>query len=253
MDASYWEEVGRSYEETIFDSASKDRFGVIRARLDQYADRDSVATDFGCGVGHYLPLLARRFRRVHGVDGAESLLERARERCGELDNVTVQRANLAAARTRLEVRKARFALCANVLISEDGALRRGILRCVHRHLVRGGFGLFLVPSLESVLFANQRLVEWNRRRGYSLDDALDSGIPPTRRSARDLLLSLVRIEGVPTKHYLREEATVFLESEGFRVASVDKVEYDWNTEFDDPPSWMGRPGPWDWLLAAKRV
>jgi SAM-dependent methyltransferase len=253
VDTDYWEEVGEAYEETIFDSASEDLSGVIRDRLDQYADRNAIATDFGCGVGHYLPLLARRFRRVHGVDGTESFLVWARERCSGLDNVTVQRANLAAARTRIEVRKARFAVCANVLISDDGALRRGILRCVHRHVVRGGFAMFLLPSLESALFANQRLVEWNRRLGYDEGDALSSGIPPTRSGARDLLQSLIRIGGVPTKHYLREEATVFLEDGGFRVVSVDKVEYDWDTEFDSPPRWMGRPGPWDWLIVAKRV
>ena len=62
----------------------------------------------------------------------------------------------------------------------------------------------------------------------------------------------MRIEGVPTKHYLREEAIVFLEEEGFQVVSVDKIEYAWNTEFDDPPRWMGSPGPWDWLLIARR-
>lgn len=253
MDATYWEEIGENYEETIFDSASKDRHGVIRQRLDEYADATAVATDFGCGVGHYLPLLARRFRRIHGVDGTESLLDRARERCRELDNVTIQRANLAGARTKLAEPKARFGICANVLISEDGALRRGILRCVHRHLAKRGVAFFLLPSFESALFANQRLVEWNRRLGYDEADALASGIPPTRRGARDLLRSLVRIEGVPTKHYLREEATVFLESGGFRVVSVDKVEYDWDTEFDDPPSWMRSPGPWDWLFVAKRI
>ena len=85
------------------------------------------------------------------------------------------------------------------------------------------------------------------------DDALASGIPPTRGGARDLLQSLVRIEGVATKHYLGEEATVFLENEGFRFVSIDKVEYSWDTEFDEPPQWMGRPGPWDWLLVAKRI
>jgi hypothetical protein len=128
VDAACWDAVGSSYEDTIFGSFSKDRFGVILDRLDQYADTASVATD-----------------------------------------------------------------------------------------------------------------------------ALASGIPPAGRSANELLQSLVRIEGVPTKHYLCEEATVFLENGGFRVASVDKVECRWDTEFEDPPAWMGRPGPWDWLLIAKRV
>ena len=63
---------------------------------------------------------------------------------------------------------------------------------------------------------------------------------------------LVRIDNVRTKHYLREEATLLLIEAGFAVSSCDKVEYDWDTEFEDPPRWMKTPGPWDWLLVARR-
>jgi len=45
---------------------------------------------------------------------------------------------------------------------------------------------------------------------------------------------------------------VVLDELGFDVTSCDKIEYDWETEFDDPPAWMRRPGPWDWLFVARR-
>jgi SAM-dependent methyltransferase len=252
MDRGYWERVGADYERAIFDSSSQDTHGVVRERLDEYADPSAVACDFGCGVGHYLPHLARRFGVVYGVDFAESLLVQARARSEALDNVTVLQANLASARAKLSMRKARVAVCANVLISADAAKRRGILRTVARHVSRGGHALFVVPSLESALYSNQQLVEWNRRSGFDAEEALASGIPPTGRGARELLRGLVRIENVPTKHYLREEACAWLEAEGFRVASVDKVEYAWATEFESPPRWMRAPGPWDWLLVGRR-
>ena len=102
------------------------------------------------------------------------------------------------------------------------------------------------------MFSNQRLVEWNTRLGWDADEALASGIPPTRTGARELLQGLVRIERVPTKHFLREEGCVLLESEGFRIVSVDKVEYSWETEFEKPPRWMKKPGPWDWLFVVRR-
>ncbi len=35
-------------------------------------------------------------------------------------------------------------------------------------------------------------------------------------------------------------------------ARVDKVEYDWSTEFADPPKWMRDPLPWDWLFVVER-
>ena len=252
MDVRYWEGVGRGYEDEIFSSSLADHQGVIRARLDELADARAIAIDFGCGIGHYLPLLARRFRRVHGVDFADALLDQARERCSGLANVSLQRANLASGRARIRVSKARVAVCANVLISADASARRGILRTIHRHLAPGGRLLLLVPSLESALFANQRLVEWNRRLGFDEEEAGASGISPSSGSARELLAGLVRIEGVPTKHYLREEAELLLRDAGFRVSSCDRVEYGWDTEFEDPPAWMQAPGPWDWLMVARR-
>ena len=250
MDASYWERVGDAYAGDIFDSSREDRRRVMRRRLDEYADPGAVACDFGCGIGHYLPLLARRFGTVYGVDHAESLLEQARSLCARLDNVAVLRRDLASTRMRLP-RKVRLGLCANVLISDDSAMRRRILGTIARNVVRGGHALILVPSLESALFANQRLVEWNSRRGFDSEEALASGIPPTRRGAREVLRGLVRIDNVPTKHFLREEAEVLLEAAGLRVITVDKIEYGWETEFEKPPSWMRDPRPWDWLFVTR--
>lgn len=251
MDAHYWEAIGDRYEQEIFDSALADARRIIRRRLDELSAPRGVACDFGCGVGHYLPLLAPRFRSVYGVDFAESLLVHARRRGARFDNVTVLRGDLARSRGRLAIPDAKVGVCANVLISGDARVRRSILRTVRRHLARSGHLLLLLPSLESALFANQRLVEWNRRLGCSHEEALGSGIAPTARGARELLEGAVRIENVPTKHFLEEEAIVLLESEGFSVKTIDKVEYSWHTEFDDPPRWMGRPGPWDWLVLAQ--
>ena len=248
MDANYWERVGDQYEQEIFSSSRADTSGAIRRRLDELADPRAVAADFGCGVGHYLPLLASRFGRVHGVDFADSLLDQARGRTRRFANVAIHRANLASGRASIEMPRAKVAVCANVLISENPKLRRGILRTIHRYTAPGGRLLLLVPSLESVLFTNQRLIEWNRRLGWSEAESLASGLAPSA----DLMRGLVRIERVATKHYLREEATVLLDEAGFAVSSCDKVEYAWDTEFENPPRWMKNPGPWDWLLVARR-
>jgi SAM-dependent methyltransferase len=252
MDVRYWEDVGDDYEEKVFDSQKSDLAGVVLERLREHADARSVACDFGCGVGHYLALLAPLHRHVYGFDFAPALLRQAAVRCRGLDNVTLGRADLASARAKLPIPKVRLGVCANVLISDDARHRRNILRTIHRHLVRGGHALFVVPALESALWSNAQLVEWNERLGFSHDEALASGLKPSARSARELLQGLVRLDGVPTKHYLREEALLMLRDHGFHVTSVDKVEYSWDTEFEKPPRWMKEPGPWDWLLVARK-
>ena len=101
MDAVYWEGVGDAYEQEIFDSALEDRHGVLLRALDEHADAGATACDLGCGVGHYLPLLAARFGRVVGVDFAGSLLAQARELCGSLSNVELLQVDLSASRRRV--------------------------------------------------------------------------------------------------------------------------------------------------------
>jgi hypothetical protein len=52
---------------------------------------------------------------------------------------------------------------------------------------------------------------------------------------------------------MAEELEALLGERGFVVEEVEKLEYGWDTEFTDPPAWMGAPYPWDWFLVARRA
>lgn len=125
-------------------------------------------------------------------------------------------------RTKLHILRPHFVVCANVLITPHRATRSSILRNIHHHLTRGGHLMLVVPSTESSLYADQRLVQWYRCEGRSAANAWREGIAATAASAADLLDGIIKIEGVPTKHYLREEAVLMLESAGFEPVSVKK-------------------------------
>lgn len=60
------------------------------------------------------------------------------------------------------------------------------------------------------------------------------------------------IDGVPTKHFLKEELNVLLAQKQMTVLEVKKLEYPWDTEFEHPPKWMKAPFPWDWLILARK-
>ena len=248
MDAPYWNRLATAYDHEVVDSLASDKRGVIAKRLSQYADRSRVACDFGCGVGKYVPELARRFRRVYGIDFAAKLLAVARETHSGLRNVRFMRGDLRTGRFRM--RRAHLGVCTNVLISPRVDRCVATLRNIRRHLVRRGHLMVLVPSTESALYVNQRHLEWNRREGLRGARAIrDVELP-----ASDLALieGIFSRDGVATKHYLREEIAMNLELADFEPLSVDKVEYDWTTEFESPPKWLGEPWPWDWLLVARR-
>ncbi len=248
MDRKYWETVARDYDGEIFDSLAGDRNGVLLKRIRRHANRRATAFDFGCGVGKYLPLLSSGFGTVWASDLSGECVRRARALHADLKNVSFLREDLSD--PDAGVGEADFTLCANVLIMPSAATRERVLRRLARATRKGGTLLMLVPSLESSLFAHARRTEWMRRsrakRGIPLPTTLSGS------GGRDALGGILAIDGVRTKHYLREELRVLLGSSGFTVDSVEKVEYGWDTEFPDPPRWMKEPWPWDWVVEAKR-
>jgi 2-polyprenyl-3-methyl-5-hydroxy-6-metoxy-1,4-benzoquinol methylase len=255
MDKKFWDKVARDYDGEIFDSLASDRNGTILGHIDRVGKRQekttgkaSVACDLGCGVGKYLPVLARRFSSVHGTDLSDECVRQARVACGSLKNVTIHQGDLSAA-TRV-TGSVDFVLCTNVLIMASDKMRAGILKRLSATLKPGGSLLLLVPSLESSLYAHVRRAEWLRRSPKS---RIAASTTLTGAGGRDVFSGILAIDGVRTKHWLKEELMTTLSSYGFKVEAVDKAEYDWKTEFLKPPQWMKDPYPWDWVAAATRI
>lgn len=252
MDRTYWEKVAADYDGEIFDSFARARGKILTKRLDEFADTSVSAADAGCGVGKYLPALSERFRSVDAYDLSSGLLRQAKQAAAGCGNVRFFQRDFSKRATR--VAPVRFALCANVLIMPSREVREAVLRTVRRMVEPGGHALFLVPSLESALLVHHRLIEWNRRDGLDAEAAVRaSTAPAARASAQAIRQGLVPLAGVPTKHYLKEEALLLLREHAFEAFRFDKVEYGWETEFAGPPDWMRSPHPWDWLISARRV
>ena len=212
--------------------------------------RVKLAVDLGCGTGRVLPRLARRAERVVGIDFAPELLRVARTRVGDDDRIQLKRADLS--RPLRAPLSAELVTCVNVLLAPKEAVRVSMLRNCRRVLAPGGRLVLIVPSLESALWVNDRLIAWNRRAGLRGVRALRGGIATDFATARDLLGGVVDQGGVRTKHYLQEEILQALRRVGLEPVAVERIEYPWDAYFDAPPRWLGRTGPWDWLVLASR-
>ena len=71
--------------------------------------------------------------------------------------------------------------------------------------------------------------------------------------AKNIKQGVTDIDNVPTKHYLKEELELLLTLDGFTVDRVEKINYTWKTEFNNPPKWLQEPYPWDWMCVAKKL
>jgi len=251
MDERYWDGVAGDYDGEIFSVLANDRNEVITSKIREYGDKGKEACDFGCGVGKFVPALAENFGRVWAVDLSEELLEQAKEECGDLENVTYLRKDLS--QPKVKVAKVDFGLSVNVAIMGERKVRRGIFRTMKKYVREGGRLVVVVPSLESALYADYRLVQWNLRAKWSMEEAVKEVAEAERGGVGGVRQGLVEIEGVATKHYLAEELAAMFGELGFEVEGVEKVEYSWGTEFSEPPAWMGEPYPWDWLTVLRKT
>ena len=79
--------------------------GAVEELIDRACRRRRSALDVGVGEGRSLPLLARRFARMTGIDDSPQMLERAREHvAGEhLDNVSLRLSDIGKLRGRFDL------------------------------------------------------------------------------------------------------------------------------------------------------
>lgn len=250
MTRAYWDALAGNYEEQIFSVLQHDRGRRVADCVNRYGRVGGTGADLGCGPGQALPMLARRFGQVHACDHSLPLLQRARRSAAEWANVHFHHVDLAADEA-VPFAPVDLALCINVLLTPDLRTRERLWNSVSSVVAEGGVLLLVVPSLESALYTNFRRLDWHVRAGveHEFDARSELGFEGPLADAEQ---GVRLIEGVPTKHYLREEIIVQLGDRGLEVAETIQLTYAWTAEFADPPDWMAAPYPWNWLVVARR-
>jgi hypothetical protein len=148
----------------------------------------------------------------------------------------------------LRIPKADFVFCCNVAILTDVEANTLMIQNVKRLLSERGHAVMVVPAIESALFASWRLIDWYKKEGVKPSDIDRSELSLFSADRVDMLQGLINIDGKLTKHYSELEISVLFDRCGLRVIALDKIEYDWTSEFNDPPAWLQAPYPWDWLV-----
>jgi SAM-dependent methyltransferase len=243
MDKSYWNKIGAGYNSEIFDAYYEDRTGRLRKRIQRYSDRKKFAIDIGCGTGKAFPYLAPNFGKVLGVDISSELLKLAAK--APFDNIEIRRADLSKP---VSLPKADFVFCCNVAILPDMEKNLGIIINSARCLKKDGNAIFVIPSLESSLFSGYTIIQQYKSEGTTFKDIPKEDLSYYSGGTKELINGLVRIDNVPTKHYLEPEIQLIFKQAGFTVNRVERLEYNWTTEFSKPPKKLKDPYPWDWMV-----
>jgi SAM-dependent methyltransferase len=222
-----------------------DRLQLLPKTLKKYANPSHTAIDFGCGVGRAFEFLSPSFLSVLALDISDNLLDIARKT--DFRNISFKRHDL----TRPLKAAADFGFCCNVIMLPEVGKNRVMLRNIRRSIRSGGHVVIVLPSLESFFYSAWQLIEWHKKEKTSPEDIEAAELAGFKGTKADLIQGIVRIDGVKTKHYMQPELEVLFHNAGFSKVVINKLEYEWTSEFSDPPKWMREPYPWDWIIEAE--
>ena len=248
MQKVYWEKVSQNYDEEIFDVFANDQRGIIQSKVVKYSSPGHTVVDIGCAIGKWLPLLSENFGFVYAVDISEQNIVQAKENHEQLGNIEFMRADLTT-KAAEKIPPCDMALCVNAILTSSFTKRVAFFNSISNCVKKGGYIILVVPSLESAMYSEFMLTQWNYQDG-KLPGVENSKDVPKKYS--NLKQGVVELDSVPTKHYLEEELVINLKNEKFTVTEIEKVQYPWHTEFVNPPKWMKDPYPWDWMIVARK-
>jgi SAM-dependent methyltransferase len=245
---THWNKIAPTYNDEIFDVFKSDKFRRLPAYFKKHGNKAHHAIDFGCGNGKSFSYLSPLFKKILAIDISQELLNQAKAR--SFPNIDFKRLDLT--RKNLQLPRVNFAFCCNVAMLPEIEKTHQMIANVQQALKKGGTAVFVLPSLDSVLYASWRLIELYKKEGVAPDKIPSTEFDYFKASKRDIVQGIIYIDGVPTKHFGQAELEVVFREAGLTITKLDKVEYDWNTELASVPKGMNAPYPWDWLVECRK-
>ena len=245
------EERGRSVRtsnDEIFDVLQNDKKALIRTAIERYAAPNKTVIDIGCAIGKWLPVLSPAFKKVIAVDISAKNLAIAKERYPQYNNIDYLRADMSKKGAALPV--ADVGICINAILTPVQKDRDIFFAKLGSVIRKKGHIIITVPSLESFLLTS--VVQ----QQFGIDKKLfpkETNGKAALRKWDNIRKGNADIDDVPHKHYLEEELQLLLQRAGFQPVECRKIEYDWKTEFLQPPRWLREPKPWDWMIVGQRI
>lgn len=243
-----WSRAAANYEREYIDPYRLDVRNPLFDALNTLADKSKTAADLGCGIGPLLPLLAEHFGRVHAVDFAEGMLERARARCRDVPHVKFWHrpmTSLAELTSRVDV-----AVAVNSLVMPDVRALEASLRAIRETLRPGGTFLAIVPAMDAVHYYTMLLLDRALDRGMPLPAARKNAAHNAEHALYDFAFSEFRYKGLEQHFWHPFEVRHRFRRAGFRHIRVAKVSLSWK-QFTGGADLQEFAPPWDWYVRAE--
>jgi SAM-dependent methyltransferase len=177
------------------------------------------------------------------------MLERARQHCRGLANVTFFRRSLTDLGDLpgpVDV-----AVAVNSLVLPDLGELEQCLRAVHALLRPGGAFVGIVPAIDAVHYLTMLLVDRARSAGMPQAAARKNAAAHAEHELYDFAFGEFRYRELVQHFWQPFEVPARLRRAGFRRVRLAKVSLSWD-QFSGGKDLTGHPPPWDWFFQAER-
>ena len=247
--AQEWSKAAEIYEREFIDPYREAVRSPLHTVLNQVLEpAKKTAADLGCGLGPLLPFLAKRFGKVIGIDFAEGMLARARERCAGIENVEFQKRSL----TDLESLAGSLdvATAVNSIVMPDVAEQEKVLVQIRRSLRPEGVFMGILPAMDAVHYYTMLLVDRALALGKPIEMARKNAAHNNDHECYDFAFGQFRFQGIEQHFWQPFEIRYRFRRAGFGSVKLRRVWLDWKQFSCEKDLTHYRP-PWDWFFHAK--
>lgn len=248
MDAKHWDNLAATFETDVMSSLHSDKNKLLFKAIKKYIKKKDHVADYGCGVGGFLPLLSSVGGKISACDFSPKCIELAKIKFAGKKNIHLFVHDL----TKPLKLKCDVAIAANVLISHQPEMLKQMLKTMSATVKKGGYLIVVVPAMESSLFVYQKIKEIRIAKGESVVKAKKYIEGKIKSDVISLADGVVKVGSVPTKHYVGEEFESLLLQFKMETVERNKLEYEWETELENPPRGLTGPYPFDWMFVAQK-
>jgi len=253
MEKKEWDSYAdaEDYHSTIISPFQEGVVNPIFSDIEQINEaHEKTAADIGTGRGDFLPFLAEKFKHVHAIDFSKKMLERAKEKHSGHSNITFRQHDirkLTSLNLNLDI-----AVAVNSVLHPCFEDVNKSFREIHSSLNKGGMFIGIFPSMEAVLHHSMLVYEREYRKHKDEKKALANTRRIVEKSKYNFITASYEDDGEKQKFYYRFELDNRLRQAGFKDVTFKKVEYPWGEQSGDYEAFHGRPGIWDWYVAARK-
>ncbi len=251
MEGKNWDLYAEEYHDCIISPFQKGVVNPIFETIKNIKNKSElVVADLGCGIGDFIPYLAKEFKKVYALDFSEEMLNIAKEKNKNFENVIYEKADMRDM-NNLENSFDLVFTINSVLLPNPGDVKKAFYN-INKTLKKNGKLIGIFPNMEAIAHYSMLVYEREFEKTKDEKKAIKNSNKAIESHKYDFFRGIFHDEDEKQKWYYKFELLSLIEESGFKLIKIDKVLYPWD-KVGDYDSFEGKPKLWDWFIEAEKI